>query len=139
VPPISAEDIPQTDGPNASMPFGDATQFRQENRAVQSAGTSARNPFPGMPGGQPGQPQQPMAAPQGGAQQPPPGPVQPAPPQGRGPGGQRLDIGNAFSTWDGDGLSDMRRLEMWANHPSRPRVINMLVDRAKGRRDTTGQ
>lgn len=135
---ISAEDVPQAQGPNASMPFGDATQFRQEQRTIQSAGSSPRNPFPSVPGG-PGGQQQPMAPPQGGAPPPPPGPVQPAPPQSRGPEGQRLDAGGVFSQWDGDGLGDMARLDMWAHHPSRPRVIQMLNDRARGSRDTTGQ
>lgn len=142
--PISAQDIPQTDGPNGSMPFGDATQFRAEQRTAQSAGSSPRNPFPQLPdggGAMPpgGAPQQPQGPPQGGLPPPPPGPVQPAPPQSRGQTGERLDPSKVFSQWNGDGLGPMARLEMWANHPSHPRVINMLVDRAKGRRGPAAQ
>src|SRR5665213_1070445 len=138
---MTGEDIPQSGGPNASMPFGDSTQFRQASRDIQSAGASPRNPMPGMPqgpGGMPGQ-QMPVGPPQQGMPPPPPGPVQPAPPQSRGQGGERLDPSGVFSQWNGDGLSSMKRLEMWADHPSKPRVINMLVDRYRAKRDPAAQ
>lgn len=135
---ITPEDLPGDAGSNASLPFGEATQFRQANRAIQSAGSSPRN-MPGMPQGQPGMQQPPPGPPAGGLAPPPPGPVQPAPPQSRGATGERLDPSNVFTQFNGDGLGPMARLEVWANHPSKPRVINMLVDRARGRRDATTQ
>ena len=61
------------------------------------------------------------------------------PPQSRGQGGERLDPSGVFSQWNGDGLSSMKRLEMWADHPSKPRVINMLVDRYRAKRDPAAQ
>lgn len=105
------EDMPETGGANASLPFGMATQFQAERHDIASAGSGPPPGGPPPPQQQPGAPPHPPQ--QGQAAQPPPSPP--------GQGGQRLDMGSVFPPMpelDGMDKKPWRmQLRTFAYHP----------------------
>lgn len=120
--PIVSEDIPQTDGPNASMQQGQATQVGAMQHELASR-TGTGSPTPAAPPAGQAPPQQ---------QGPPPGPAQPE--------HQRLDMNSVFPAMPQMEEKQPWRhmVRAWAAHPDAGPALNKLSEMIQNQRGPNG-